>query len=113
MSKDDGTLPLLTINYYDEYGRVIQSSSENHIKGTDVVTNTYSFVGELKTSTRIHKDKNGTITTIVMSNEYDHVGRLLVTTHQIGDASKAVTLVKNEYNEIGQLKKKNLGGDKN
>ncbi|MFD2904395.1 DUF6443 domain-containing protein [Sphingobacterium anhuiense] len=113
VSMDDGTLPLLTVNYYDDYGRVIQTAADNHIGGTDYVTNTYSFVGELKTSTRLHKDKAGTQTATVTSNEYDHVGRLLATTHHIGDVSNAVTLTKNEYNEIGQLKKNSVGGDKN
>jgi len=113
VSRDDGKIPLMTVNYYDDYGRVIQTAADNHIGGTDYITNTYSFVGELKISTRIHKDNQGTATTTVISNDYDHVGRLLATKHQIGDVANAVTLVKNEYNEIGQLKKKNIGGDKN
>ena len=113
VSMDDGTSPLLTVQYYDEYGRVIQSAGKNHLGGTDYVTNTYSFVGELETSTRVHTPKTGIATTTVTSNEYDHVGRLLATKHYIGDASKTVTLTKNEYNEIGQLKKNSVGGDIN
>ena len=113
VSMDDGTSPLLTVQYYDEYGRVVQSAAKNHIGGTDYVTNTYSFVGELETSTRVHTPKTGTATTAVTSNEYDHVGRLLATRHYIGDESKTVTLTRNEYNEIGQLKNNHVGGDKN
>ncbi|WP_447768478.1 DUF6443 domain-containing protein [Sphingobacterium faecium] len=113
VSMDDGTSPLLTVQYYDEYGRVVQSAAKNHIGGTDYVTNTYSFVGELETSTRVHTPKTGTATTTVTSNEYDHVGRLLATRHYIGDESKTVTLARNEYNEIGQLKNNHVGGDKN
>ncbi|WP_447767073.1 DUF6443 domain-containing protein [Sphingobacterium faecium] len=113
VSMDDGTSPLLTVQYYDEYGRVVQSAAKNHIGGTDYVTNTYSFVGELETSTRVHTPKTGTATTTVTSNEYDHVGRLLATRHYIGDESKTVTLTRNEYNEIGQLKNNHVGGDKN
>jgi len=113
VSMDDGTSPLLTVQYYDEYGRVVQSAAKNHIGGTDYVTNTYSFVGELETSTRVHTPKTGTATTAVTSNEYDHVGRLLASRHYIGDESKTVTLTRNEYNEIGQLKNNHVGGDKN
>jgi len=113
VAKDDGTLPLLTVHYYDKRAQLVETVSQNHIGGTDRVTNTYNFPGELLTSTRVHTPKTGSSTTIVTTNSYDHVGRLLATRHYIDDVNKEVTLARNEYNEIGQLKQKSSGGNRN
>lgn len=106
--RDNGTLPLLSINYYDDYGNVIQTASQNHLGGTDYVTNTYSFARELLTSSRLHTPKTGTSATIVTTNAYDHVGRLVSTKEKIG-AQAEVELASNRYNEIGQLKIRYMG----
>ncbi|WP_333625533.1 RHS repeat-associated core domain-containing protein [Sphingobacterium siyangense] len=106
--RTDGTAPLLTVMYYDDYGRVIQSASKNHLDGTDYVTNTYNFPGELLTSTRVHTPATGAATTIVTSNAYDHVGRLISTKERIGSQAEVI-LASNSYNEIGQLKSKAVG----
>ncbi|MGJ1444846.1 DUF6443 domain-containing protein [Sphingobacterium spiritivorum] len=103
-----GTM-LLTTHYYDDYGRIIQSKSQNHIGGTDITDNSYSFTGELESSTRRHT-VNGQTTTITTTNEYDHVGRLVNSRQQI-NSQPEVTLLANSYNEIGQLKTKTVGAD--
>ena len=104
----DGTKPLLSVLYYDDYGRVIQTAAKNHLDGKDYVTNTYSFVGELLTSTRIHTPATGDTTIITTTNSYDHVGRLTGTKERIGSQAEVV-LAANSYNEIGQLKSKAVG----
>lgn len=106
--RTDGSQPLLTVMYYDDYGRVIQTASKNHLEGTDYVTNTYNFPGELLTSTRVHTPATGAATTIVTTNEYDHVGRLVSTKERIGSQAEVI-LASNSYNEIGQLKSKSVG----
>ncbi|MGJ1447708.1 DUF6443 domain-containing protein [Sphingobacterium spiritivorum] len=103
-----GTM-LLTTHYYDDYGRIIQSKSQNHMGGTDITDNSYSFTGELESSTRRHT-VNGQTTTITTTNEYDHVGRLVNSRQQI-NSQPEVTLLANSYNEIGQLKTKTVGAD--
>lgn len=112
VSKDDGTAPLLTINYYDDRGNLIQSVSQNHLGGTDRITNEYNFSGDLIKNKHIHI-ANGVTTTILNTNMYDHIGRLLESKNYINDPNKEVILAKYEYNEVGQLKKKSIGGDKN
>ncbi|TJY62785.1 RHS repeat-associated core domain-containing protein, partial [Sphingobacterium alkalisoli] len=113
VSKDDGTAPLLTVNYYDDRARLIQAVSQNHLGGTDRVTNTYSFVGELLTSRHEHKaSPTGAATTVLTTNAYDHVGRLLTSRHKINSQTEVV-LAKNEYNEIGQLKSRSLHSENN
>lgn len=108
--QDDGTNPLLTIFYYDDYGRIIQSVAQNQLnagKGTDVVTNTYSFTGELETSKRVHSSGVEPATIILTTNLYDHAGRLLETKKRINTQNE-ITQSKLAYNEIGQLKQKDL-----
>src|SRR5690606_32743815 len=34
---------LLSTNYYDDEGRLLQSKSDNHLGGTDLVTNSWNF----------------------------------------------------------------------
>ncbi|WP_343540187.1 DUF6443 domain-containing protein, partial [Sphingobacterium thalpophilum] len=105
---DDGTKALLTTYYYDDYARVIQTASQNQLGGTDRVTNTYLFSGELKTSLREHKKTvAGQPIKILTTNEYDHVGRLVETKKKMGELNE-LSQSKLSYNEIGQLKQKNL-----
>jgi len=105
---DVGSSPLLTINYYDEHGRVVRIASQNQMGGTDIVTNSYLFSGELKTSKREHKaSASGAVTTILTTNEYDHAGRLVETKKKLNQLTE-ISQSKHLYNEIGQLKQKNL-----
>jgi len=101
------TTMLLTVNYYDEEGRVIESKSQNHLGGTDVVDNTYSFTDELLTSSRTHI-VNGATTTIAMRYDYDHMGRKTDTHEWVNNAANEILLSRLEYNEAGQLKTKTL-----
>ncbi|WP_437920408.1 DUF6443 domain-containing protein [Sphingobacterium sp. LRF_L2] len=107
VSQDDGTSPLLTVHYYDKRGRLIQSIAQNHLSGTERVTNTYSFAGELLTSKREHIPGSGSTTTILTTNSYDHVGRLKDTKKKINSQTE-VLQSRLAYNEIGQLKTKGI-----
>ncbi len=99
-----GTM-LLTVNYYDEYGRVVQTKAEHHLGGTDVVDMEYNFDGSVKNTTRTHV--NGSTTTIATAYTYDHMGRKKTSSQSINGVAPTV-LSELEYNEIGQLKNKKL-----
>ena len=103
-----GTM-LLTVNYYDLEGRVVQGKSDHHMNGTDVVDNSYNFSGELAASIRTHT-ANGAVTTIANRYEYDHMGRKIAAFENINSQGE-IALNHLEYNEIGQLNKKNLHND--
>lgn len=106
--REDGSTSLLTINYYDDRARLVQTVSENHQGGTDVVTNSYLFSGEVETSSHVHRaSAGGTATTLLTTSSYDHVGRPLQTRKKVNSQAEVV-LSNNEYNQIGQLKRKGL-----
>ena len=98
-------------NYYDDYGRVIQSVKkgiypDNNAK--EVVSNQYGFTGEIL-ETKQYQFFNNTADTITKFYTYDHAGRLIRTGQQIsGDANGKVTLSELACNQIGQLVEKNL-----
>ena len=100
---------LWTVNFYDKKYRVVQTYAENYLGGYDYTTNTYDFVG--KVDRTIHKHTTGT-TNITESKwfTYDHVGRMLKIEQQYtGSVNKArVTIAEMEYDELGQLVRKNL-----
>jgi len=105
--KDDRSDSMLTISYYDDYGRVIQSVGRNHLNGTDRVTNEYNFPGQVVRSTHVHTPSNGAVVTIITTNEYDHVGRLVQTKKKVNGQDEVIQS-RLAYNEIGQLKTKSL-----
>jgi RHS repeat-associated protein len=100
---------LYSLSLYDEFGRMIQAKGTNISGGTDVVTSQYSFSGR---ALRVHlaHEKSGTNAqnhTVLTKYFYDHAGRIDSIVKNI-DSTGNKTLVKNTYNELGQLISKKL-----
>jgi RHS repeat-associated protein len=101
---------LIVATYYDNKARISKIVKEHQLGGVDITTNSYNFVDEVVSTTRKHYKDGALALTLKNSYKYDHVGRILTVGHSV-NSQNAVTLVSNEYNEIGQLKKKSVGGD--
>lgn len=108
---------LWTVNYYDDYGRPITVFKEHYLGGAltagnyNVDTHTYDFTGQLLSSTTSHKVANSEILNVQKDYTYDHIGRKKRIREKINNASQWTVLVENDYNELGQLKTKNLHSD--
>ncbi len=104
---------LLSINYYDQKGLIQKSYSQHYLGGTinvgnyDEFTNTYSFVGEILTSTRKYFVSGSQALQVGNRYEYDQAGRKTRSYEQINSDAE-VLLSELAYNEIGQLKSKML-----
>jgi hypothetical protein len=110
-----GTSTFLNIvNYYDDKGRVIQSQSTNLNGGVDVLTTQYSWTGQpliavLKTGI------SSQTSIIVTRHTYDDLGRVVKTEKKISNTLVTPcltcdfrTIAENEYDALGNLKKKKL-----
>lgn len=103
---------LTTKIYYDKKGRVIQTQSDNYKGGTDVSINRYDFAGKVISNYMVHNNPQATPQTLKVKTgmKYDHAGRLLEIWKTINDEESKKTLIaKNEYDELGNLKTKQLG----
>lgn len=102
---------LTSVTYYDDEGRAIQVHSDNYKQGTDVITSLYDFTGKVLATYLVHNNPHSPtpVTKVHTNLIYDFGGRLLETKKTINDlGSSTVTIAKHEYDELGQLKKKNL-----
>lgn len=102
---------LLKVMYYDTESRLLEYVSDNHLAGKDRVVNSYSFAGELMSSTRTHQALAAT-TTIAAVNLYDHVSRKYRTKININNQGETI-LNQLGYNEIGQVRNKALHSTNN
>lgn len=93
--------------YYDKYGHLLRSVSENHLGGKDVVTNVYEDITYLLTSSKQEHYKGSESIVIEKWFEYDHASRLLATREKINNQSP-VTLNAMTYNEAGTLVSRHL-----
>ncbi|MEQ8580623.1 MAG: DUF6443 domain-containing protein [Marinoscillum sp.] len=101
---------LYSSTWYDARYRMKAAISQHHLNGYNKVINTYqNKVSSLLSGTVTTHESNGNTTTITEGFTYDHMDRLLSHTHQI-NGQTPVTLVANDYNAIGELIEKNLGG---
>ncbi len=101
----DGSGKYLTeVYYYDYRGRVVQKRATNHLDGYDIEYNKYDFAGNLLKSLIQHQGQTPfTYTaTEVYSHTYDHAGRLIQTKYKLDDKEE-ITLVENQYDELGRL----------
>lgn len=97
---------LRTVNYYDDRYRVIQTIGDHH-KGTMRTTNVYDFAGKVTISKRTYV-VNSVAKIIKETHTYDHAGRVMNVKHWIKGGITDLMIVKNEYNELGQLVDKML-----
>jgi RHS repeat-associated protein len=107
---------LITTNFYDEKGRVIQTHSENYSGGTDIQTTLYSFTGKALSNYLAHRNPGSSTseTRIRTDYTYDHAERVTEISKVINDdSSKKATIAKNSYDALGNLLKKELGKKKN
>ena len=100
---------LTSVTYYDDLGRVIQTVRQNHLGGTDRVSNLYDFSGNILKSITTHSTAHGTTHTLIRRYDYDHDGRLLRTFFRL-DTLPEVILSENSYDELGRVKEKRLHG---
>ncbi len=99
-----------TVSYYDKKGRSIYAASSNeYLNTTDIIETKLDFVGKVEKTKTTHK--KGSKAAIVTKDvfEYDHMGRLTSQTQKIGNQDTE-QIVANEYDELGQLVSKNVGG---
>jgi RHS repeat-associated protein len=108
---------LFSVNIYNEKGRVIQVQSTNFTGGTDIITTQYSWSGQpLLTVTKDEKASSPSQTTVVVTNlTYDDLGRLVKTEKKLSNTnvngnamSNYKTILENEYDRLGLLKKKKI-----
>ena len=110
---------LYSISFYDEKGRSIQTQSQNISTGTDVTTIQYSWTGQaLMTIAVNEKAVTNSQTSIVLTQmTYDSLSRSTKIEKKVSNSKvnsgnmpgSWKTVAQNEYDAIGQLKKKKLG----
>lgn len=105
----------ITVNFYDDYGRIIQTQTQNQTSGVDILTTQYDFDGKvLATHLRhrkvYHNTQDHEITTF---NTYNQAGLLVKIEKKISSAmaeskpQQAIAVY--EYTELGQRKTTKLG----
>jgi RHS repeat-associated protein len=117
---------LYSISFYDDKSRVIQSQMQNITTGTDISTTQYNWAGQPMMSV-LRQQKGGATnpqtSVVVTQMTYDDLGRVsktekklsntLVPVNSVMGAMSAYTTVStNEYDALGQLKKKTVGSKK-
>jgi RHS repeat-associated protein len=102
---------ITSVSYYDEKGMPIYVASKNgYLHTTDVVKTDYDFVGKvIKTETQ-HNINSTNVNTVVVEDvfDHDHAGRLLTQDQSINGGAPEL-IVKNHYDELGQLESKDIG----
>lgn len=95
---------------YDNKARPIKSYSTNHLNGYSITETKFDFIGKpLYTTTKHRKDNISQALIIVEEFTYSDQDRLLTHTHKVND-EQVELLAHNEYDEIGQLIRKSVGG---
>ncbi|RZK38291.1 MAG: RHS repeat-associated core domain-containing protein, partial [Pedobacter sp.] len=97
---------LLSVGYYDDEGRMVETVEDNHLGGKDRVLLRYNFAGELLNTVRTHTDGVAT-TSVANAYTYDQMGRSILTKQNINNDG-GITLSRLGYNELGQPREKSL-----
>lgn len=104
---------LSNVTFYDSKDRVIQTQANNYKGGSELAMSCYDFLGKVLGTYLVHTNPKAATSQPVKvktTMSYDHAGRLLEVWQTVNDdEAKKTRIVKNEYDELGQTKTKQLG----
>lgn len=113
---------IYSVNLYDEKGRLIQTKTKNNTGGVDISTTQYNWPGQpIITVNKTEKSgTNAQAITMVNRMTYDDLTRLTKVEKKIAHSAinggslsaNWVTILEQEYDAIGQLRKKTIGNKK-
>ena len=105
------TLNEQSLIIYDVKSRGIRTYTTNHLGGYTQVDSKLNFTGQTLYAKTYHKlNSNANLLQLTDSFTYTDQDRLLLHKQQINGGSEQL-IVRNTYNELGQLISKNVGGD--
>ena len=95
---------------YDKKARPILDYKRNHLEGYDYNYTKYDFEGKVLEAKRVHR-RQASYQELVVSDYYTYTdqGRLLEHRHSINGGPEEL-IARNEYDDLGQLKSKRVGG---
>ncbi|WP_117885618.1 DUF6443 domain-containing protein [Aureibaculum luteum] len=98
---------ITTVTYYDDKARPIYTYSVNEfLETTDIIESKLDdFTGKLLETKTTHKKTGKSDIVTIDRFDYDHVNRLVQQTEKIDDQNSR-RLVRNNYDELGQLESK-------
>ncbi|MEO7210707.1 MAG: DUF6443 domain-containing protein, partial [Chitinophagaceae bacterium] len=101
---------LWAVSFYDTRGRLIETQSINNSGGKDTVVLQYSFGGQVLRTLECHSKSgaNPQQYRVLTKMAYDAAGRLMAVNKVTGNSPETV-IAQNQYDELGQLKKKVIG----
>ncbi len=104
---------LYTENFYDDRGRLIQTRSTNYSNGIDTLTTQYNFSGKILRSLlgQQNATNQGQVHQVLTKNNYDAAFRLTSIYKNIDGAAADQIIDSMRYDELSQLRTKNLGKD--
>ncbi len=110
---------LYSVTIYDEKGRPIQVQSTNITGGIDVATTQYNWAGQplvIVQKQEIQNSSNAQTSVVVTKMTYDDLARVIITEKKVSNTlvnnnvmPAYKTIAQNEFDQLGQLKKKTLG----
>jgi len=110
---------LYSAHHYDDLWRESRTFKQHFLSATlsqynyDDISSTFDFTNELTDVVRVHNVANpgntAPVVKVTITNQYtyDHIGRKLNTYETLTGGNKTL-IARNDYNEIGQLRRKKL-----
>lgn len=100
---------ITTVTYYDEKARPIYVYAHNEYLGTtDIVESKLDFTGKVLETRSTHQRSGNNDVVTVDVFEYDHMDRLINQSQKVND-QVSERIVRNNYDDLGQLKSKLTG----
>ncbi|SNR17632.1 DUF6443 domain-containing protein [Tenacibaculum jejuense] len=101
---------ITTVTLYDDKARPVYVYSQNdYLKTTDIVESKLDFVGKVEETKTTHTKAGKSPIVTVDTFSYDHAARLLSQEQKINNQATE-TIVTNNYDDLGQLVSKEIGG---